>query len=70
MAFGIFKQGEKYIGKTVGIAGGHNTGKEIAEGFSKVIGQTVHYYAMPIESFRKLGFPGVEIAANTFPALP
>lgn len=64
-AYGIFKQGEPYIGKTVGIAGGHNKVQEIADGYSKILGEPVRYYAMPIEQFRALGFPGVEITANT-----
>ena len=30
-AFAIFKRGKEFIGKKVGIAGGHLTGKEMAE---------------------------------------
>ncbi|MBE5681847.1 NmrA/HSCARG family protein [Pantoea agglomerans] len=65
-AFGIFKKGSQYIGKTVGIAGEHLTGQEMADAYSKALGQTVNYYAMPIDDFRNLGFPGVDIAANTY----
>lgn len=64
-AYGIFKQGEAYIGKTVGIAGGHNKVQEIADGYAKLLGEPVRYYAIPIEDLRALGFPGVEITANT-----
>ncbi len=34
-ALGIFKSGQKYIGKLVGIAGEHLTGKQMAQGFTK-----------------------------------
>ncbi|MDQ3846564.1 MAG: NmrA/HSCARG family protein, partial [Bacteroidota bacterium] len=37
-AYGIFKRGKELIGKTVGVAGGYKTGKEIAEAFSKALG--------------------------------
>lgn len=65
-AYGLFKEGARYIGKTVGIAGGQNTGEEIANGYSKILGEPVRYYAMSIEDFRAQRFPGVEIMANTF----
>ncbi|WP_141276067.1 NmrA/HSCARG family protein [Zymomonas mobilis] len=65
-AYGLFKEGARYIGETVGITGGQNTGQEIANSYSKIIGEPVRYYAMSIEDFRAQRFPGVEIMANTF----
>ncbi|HTM92379.1 MAG TPA: NmrA/HSCARG family protein, partial [Flavisolibacter sp.] len=38
-AYGIFKVGKEMIGKTVGIAGEHLTGQEMATDLSKAIGQ-------------------------------
>src|SRR5688572_29142582 len=38
-AYGIFQKGEEMIGKTVGIAGEHFTGEEIAQKMSKALGQ-------------------------------
>jgi uncharacterized protein YbjT (DUF2867 family) len=40
-ALGIFKAGQKYIGKTVGIAGEHLTVKQMADEFARVLGQEV-----------------------------
>lgn len=65
-AYTIFKAGDKYIGKTVGIAGGHLTGEEMAEGFSKVMGAKVKYYSVPFDVYRGLGFPGAEDMGNMF----
>jgi uncharacterized protein YbjT (DUF2867 family) len=65
-AYGIFKAGDKYIGKTVGIAGGHLTGKEMAGQFSKVLGEEVVYNDVPPEVYRSFGFPGADDMANMF----
>ena len=37
-AYGIFKDGTQWIGKTVGIAGEHLTGAQMAAGYSKALG--------------------------------
>ena len=42
-ALGIFKAGDKFIGKTLGIAGEHLTGTQMAETFSRVLGKEVVY---------------------------
>jgi len=65
-AYGIFKRGNEYIGKKVGIAGGHLTGKEMAEAFSKVYGREFVYNAIPFDVYRSLGFPGAEDLGNMF----
>lgn len=65
-ALGVFKAGSKYIGKTIGIAGEHITGKQIAEGFSRVLGQEVVYNAIEPEVYRSFGFPGAEDMGNMF----
>lgn len=65
-AFGVFKAGEKYKGKSVGISGGHLTGKQMADGFSKVLGTPVKYNAVPAEMYRKFGFPGAEDLGSMF----
>jgi uncharacterized protein YbjT (DUF2867 family) len=65
-AYGIFKEGEKYIGKTIGIAGDMKTGKEMAEGLSKVVGEDVVFYDVPAEEYRNWGFPGAEDMGNMF----
>jgi uncharacterized protein YbjT (DUF2867 family) len=65
-AYGIFKKGREFIGKTVGIAGGHLTGAEMAAAMSKALGQDVRYNAVTPEVYRGLGFPGAEDLGNMF----
>ena len=65
-AYGIFKAGSEYIGKTVGIAGDHVSGADMAAGFSRVLGQEVSYVDMKPEAYRALGFPGADDLGNMF----
>jgi uncharacterized protein YbjT (DUF2867 family) len=65
-AYGIFKKGQEYIGKTVGIAGEHLTGSEMAAAFSAALGQPVSYNAVSPEVYRGFGFPGAEDLGNMF----
>ena len=65
-AYGIFKKGREYVGKTVGIAGAHLTGAEMAAALAKAVGREVRYNDVPPEAYRKLGFPGAEDLGNMF----
>ena len=65
-AYGIFKGGSKYTGKTVGIAGDHLTGSEMAATLSKVLNQEVRYNAVSPEVYRGFGFPGADDLGNMF----
>ena len=65
-AYGIFKQGDAYIGKRVGIAGEHLTGAEMAAAFSKALGQTVRYNEVAPDVYRSFGFPGADDMGNMF----
>jgi uncharacterized protein YbjT (DUF2867 family) len=65
-AYGIFKAGDEYIGKTVGIAGDHVTGDDMAKAFSKAMGKKVVYHAMEPAAYRALGFPGADDLGNMF----
>ncbi len=65
-AYSIFKNGNQFIGKTVGISGGHLTGKMMADSFSKALGQEVAYNAVPFDVFRSFGFPGADDLGNMF----
>jgi uncharacterized protein YbjT (DUF2867 family) len=65
-AYGIFKAGDQYIGQTVGIAGGHLTGQEMAESLSKALGEEVVYNPVAPEIYRGFGFPGAEDLGNMF----
>lgn len=65
-AYGLFKKGGEFIGKTVGIAGEHLTGSEMAAGLSKALGQAVGYNVVSPEAYRGFGFPGAEDLGNMF----
>jgi uncharacterized protein YbjT (DUF2867 family) len=65
-AYGIFKKGGEYVGKTVGVAGEHLTGAEMAASLSKALGREVRYNDVPPEAYRKFGFPGAEDLGNMF----
>ncbi|HEY1332733.1 MAG TPA: NmrA family NAD(P)-binding protein, partial [Myxococcaceae bacterium] len=65
-AFGVFLRGQEMVGRTVGIAGEHLTGTQMAAEMSTALGQPVRYHAMPFEAFRKLGFPGADDLGNMF----
>ena len=54
------------IGRTVGIAGGHLTGEEMAALLGRALGETVRYQDVPVAVFRALGFPGAEDLGNMF----
>jgi uncharacterized protein YbjT (DUF2867 family) len=65
-AFCIFKAGFDLLGKTVGVAGDHLTGSQIAAALAKELGQEVAYNPLTPEEYRKLGFPGAEEFGNMF----
>jgi uncharacterized protein YbjT (DUF2867 family) len=65
-AHGIFKRGSEFIGKTVGVAGEHLTGSQMAASLSKALGQKVRYNAVTPDAFRSFGFPGAEDLGNMF----
>ena len=65
-ALGIFKRGGELIGATVGIAGEHLTGEEMAGALSRALGREVIYSAVPFEVYRGLDFPGADDLGNMF----
>jgi uncharacterized protein YbjT (DUF2867 family) len=65
-SYGIFKRGPEFIGKTVGIAGEHLTGDQMAATLSEAIGEEVRYNYVPPEVYRTFGFPGAEDLGNMF----
>jgi uncharacterized protein YbjT (DUF2867 family) len=64
-AYGIFKRPD-LIGKTVGIAGEHPTGAQMAAALTKALGQDVAYNAVTPEAYRGFGFPGADDLGNMF----
>lgn len=65
-AYGIFKKGREFIGRTVGITGEHLTGAQMAAAFTRALGRTVRYNPVPPEVYRGFGFPGAEDLGNMF----
>jgi uncharacterized protein YbjT (DUF2867 family) len=65
-AFGIFKAGDKYIGKTIGIAGGHLTGEQLADSFGKALGKEITYNALSPDVYRSFNFPGADDMGNMY----
>jgi uncharacterized protein YbjT (DUF2867 family) len=68
-AFGIFKAGQQYIGKTVGIMGEALTIDEMSRKIEKGLGiSPVKYNAVEPDVYRSWGFPGADEMGNMFQA--
>jgi uncharacterized protein YbjT (DUF2867 family) len=66
-AYGVFKAGSEYIGKTVAIAGEHVSFADMSEKISKGLGiGPVKYTALDANLFRSFGFPGADEYGNMF----
>jgi uncharacterized protein YbjT (DUF2867 family) len=66
-AYGIFKAGNEYIGKTVGIYGEALTIEQMGKALSKVLGVgPVQYNAVEADAYRGFGFPGADEMGNMF----
>ena len=65
-AYGIFKAGREYIGRTVGIAGDHLSGAEMAAALGRALGREVRHQAVTPEQYRGFGFPGADDLGNMF----
>ena len=65
-AYGIFKKGAAFIGRTVSISGENLTCDQLAETFAEVLGKEVRYNSVPPDVYRGFGFPGAEDMGNMF----
>ncbi len=65
-AYGVFKQGAPWIDKTIGVAGGHLTGAQMAAALGRALGEEVRYNAVDPDVYRSFGFPGAEDLGNMF----
>jgi len=61
-----FRRPAETIGATMGLAGEHLTGEQIAAVFSGVLGEPVAYRPATHDQFRGLGFPGAVELGNMF----
>jgi uncharacterized protein YbjT (DUF2867 family) len=64
--YGIFQKGMELVGKTVGVAGEHLTGAQMAEALGKALGKQVSYNSVSPEVYRGFGFPGADDLGNMF----
>jgi uncharacterized protein YbjT (DUF2867 family) len=68
-AYGIFKAGESYAGRTVGIAGEFLTIDEMGQKLASGLGLgPVKYNAVDANVYRSFGFPGADEMGNMFQA--
>jgi uncharacterized protein YbjT (DUF2867 family) len=66
-AYGIFKAGQQYVGKTVGIVSQNLTLIEMGEKISKGMGVgPIRYNAVDANVYRSFGFPGADEMGNMF----
>ncbi len=65
-AYGIFREGTASVGSYIGVAGDILSGDEMASKMGRALGKTIHFYDVPFDAYRKLGFPGAEDLGNMF----
>lgn len=65
-AYAIFKQGKDYIGRSIGIAGEHLTGQQMADLLGEALGEEVRYNGVSPSTYRSFGFPGADDLGNMF----
>lgn len=65
-AYGLFMRPGLHAGRTVGIAGEHLSGREMAAALSQALGREVVHQHVPFEAYRGLGFPGADDLGNMF----
>jgi len=65
-AYGIFKRDGDLIGQTIGVAGEHLSGAEMAAAFARALGAEVRYNDIPPEVYRSFEFPGADDLGNMF----
>ena len=65
-AYGIFKRGKEFMGKSVGVAGEHLTIAQMSASLAKALGFDVKYNEVTPAVFRSFGFPGADDVGNMF----
>ena len=63
-AYAIFRRGGEFTGKTVGIAGGHLTGGQMAAALSRALGEEVRYNAVSPRPIAASASPGRRISGT------
>jgi uncharacterized protein YbjT (DUF2867 family) len=65
-AYGVFKRGSEFIGKSLYISGENLTIKQMANAMTKALGVNISYKEVSPEVFRSFGFPGADDLGNMF----
>jgi uncharacterized protein YbjT (DUF2867 family) len=65
-AYGVFKRGRDFIGRTLGIAGEQLTGAEMAAKLTRALGRTVVFADLPPDLYRTLDIPHAAELGNMF----
>ncbi|MGA7615985.1 MAG: NmrA/HSCARG family protein [Thermoanaerobaculia bacterium] len=65
-AYGVFKGGAEWVGKSVGIAGEHLSGTQMAAALTRGMKEEVVYTPVPPDVYRSFGFPGADDLGNMF----
>jgi uncharacterized protein YbjT (DUF2867 family) len=65
-ALSIFARGAELIGKSIGIAGEHLSGAQMAEQLTLALGEPVVHADLTPQQYAALGFPGADDLANMF----
>ena len=65
-AYSIFRKGLEYIGQTVGIAGEHLTGAQMAAALSRALEKEIRYDPETPDQYREHDFPAAKDIGNMF----
>jgi uncharacterized protein YbjT (DUF2867 family) len=65
-ALGIFQREHGFVRKSVGIAGEHLSGAQMASELTRALGVPVAHRALSHAAYRALGFPGADNLGNMF----
>lgn len=65
-AYGIFAAGEEMVGRSVGVAGEHLSGAEMAAALGSALGVPVEHGDVSPDVYRSFGFPGADDLGNMF----
>jgi uncharacterized protein YbjT (DUF2867 family) len=65
-AYGIFKAGPDFTGKSVGVAAEYLSGTQLAAGLYDAVGERVRFDHVPVDAMRASMLPGADLTANMF----
>jgi uncharacterized protein YbjT (DUF2867 family) len=65
-AYGVFKRGRDFIGRTIGIAGEHLTGAEMAAKLTHALGRTIVFADVTPDLYRAMDIPHAPELGNMF----